>query len=115
MSFTIIFLILIIIIIILYILRIKIKGAQCKIKHSMKGKVIIITGASAGLGKESALDLVKQGGEVILGCRNESKAKEAMKSLNEEEQKLVKFIKLDLSDFDSIIKFVEQVKKNTKK
>lgn len=115
MSFTIIFLILIIIIIILYILRIKIKGAQCKIKHSMKGKVIIITGASAGLGKESALDLVKQGGEVILGCRNESKAKEAMKSLNEEEQKLVKFIKLDLSDFDSIIKFVEQVKKKYKK
>ena len=102
---------LIITIAILYCLRIYFKGGQCKIKHSMKGKVIIVTGASAGIGKESALDLVRQGGQVILGCRNEQKTKEAMKSLNEEEQKLIKFIKLDLCDFDSIIKFAEEVRK----
>ena len=102
-------------IIILFLLRKFFKGAQCKAKHSMKGKVIIVTGASAGLGKESAIDLVKQGGQVILACRNESKTKEAMKCLNEEEQKLIKFIKLDLCDFDSIIKFVETVKKEYKK
>ena len=58
----------------------------------MKGKVIIITGASAGIGKESALDLAKHGAQVILACRNEAKTKEAMKSLNDEEKKLVKFI-----------------------
>ena len=103
------------IIIILYYLRKFFKGAQCKVKQSMKGKVIIVTGASAGIGKASAIDLVKQGGQVILACRNELKTKEAMKSLNEEEQKLIKFIKLDLCDFDSIIKFVETVKKEYKK
>ena len=81
------FLFLLIIIVILYFLRIYFKGGQCKIKHSMKGKVIIVTGASAGIGKESAIDLVKQGGQVILGCRNEEKTKEAMKSLNEEQTK----------------------------
>ena len=81
----------------------------------MKGKVIVVTGASAGIGKESAIDLVKQGGEVILACRNEKKTTEAMKNLNEEEKKLIKFIKLDLCDFDSIIKFAEQVKKEYKK
>ena len=48
-----------ILVIILFFLRKYFKGAQCKIKHSMKGKVVIITGASAGLGKESALDLIK--------------------------------------------------------
>ena len=104
-----------IIILLLYFLRIFIKGPQCKIKHSMKGKVIIVTGASAGIGKESALDLVKHGAQVILACRNESKTNEAMKSLTEEEKKLTKFIKLDLCDFDSIIKFAEQVKKEYKK
>lgn len=108
-------LILIISVIVLYFLRIFFKGAQCKIKHSMKGKVIIVTGASSGIGKESAIDLVKQGGEVILACRNEAKTKQAMKDLNEEEKKLIKFIKLDLCDFDSIIKFAEQVKKEYKK
>jgi NAD(P)-dependent dehydrogenase (short-subunit alcohol dehydrogenase family) len=77
----------------------------------MKGKVIIVTGASAGIGKESALDLVRHGAQVILACRNEQRTKEAMKSLNEEEKKLIKFIKCDLNDFNSIIKFAEQVKK----
>ena len=48
---------------------------------------------------------------MILACRNEHRTNEAMKSLNEEEKKLIKFIKCDLCDFDSIIKFAEQVKK----
>ena len=102
-------------IIILYFIRLYFKGPQCKIKHSMQGKIIIITGASAGIGKESAIDLVKHGAQVILGCRNESKTNEAMKSFNEEEKKLIKFIKLDLCDFNSIIRFAEQVKKEYKK
>ena len=104
-------LIIFITIIILYLLRLFFKGAQCKIKHSLKGKVIIVTGASAGIGKESALDLVRHGAQVILACRNEQRTNEAMKSLNEEEKKLIKFIKCDLNDFDSIIKFAKQVKK----
>jgi NADP-dependent 3-hydroxy acid dehydrogenase YdfG len=106
---------LVIVAIILYYLRIYFKGGQCKSKHSMKDKVIIITGASAGIGKESAIDLVKQGAHVILGCRNELKTKKAMESLTEEEKKLTKFIKLDLCDFNSIIKFSEEVKKEYKK
>jgi len=77
----------------------------------MEGKVIIITGASSGIGKESAIDLVKHGAQVILACRNENKTKKAMESLNEEERKLIQYIHLDLSDFNSIIEFVETVKK----
>ncbi len=99
-----------ILVIILFFLRKYFKGAQCKIKHSMKGKVVIITGASAGLGKESALDLVKHGAKVILACRNEEKTKQAMKSLSEEEKKLVKFIHIDLCDFNSILKFNEKIR-----
>ena len=77
---------LIVTIIFFYFLRIYFKGAQCRIKHSLKGKVIIVTGASSGIGKESALDLVRHGAHVILGCRNELKTKRAMESLNEEEK-----------------------------
>ena len=81
----------------------------------MNGKTIIISGASSGLGKEAALDLVIHGAKVILACRNEEKTNEAMKSLTEEEKKLTEFIQLDLSDFNSIIKFAEEVKKRYNK
>ena len=104
-----------IIIILLYFLRIYFKGGQCKTKHSLEGKVIIVTGASAGIGKESSLDLARHGAQVILACRNEAKANEAMKSLSDEEKKLVKFIHCDLCDFNSIIEFSNKVRKEYNK
>ena len=104
-------LIVLIIIFILFFLRKYLRGGQCKSKHSMEGKVVIITGASSGIGKESAIDLVKHGAQVILACRNEKKTKKAMESLNDEEKKLIQYIHLDLSDFNSIIEFAETVKK----
>ena len=104
-------LIVLIIIFILFFLRKYLRGGQCKSKHSMEGKVVIITGASSGIGKESAIDLVKHGAQVILACRNEKKTKRAMESLNDEQKKLIQYIHLDLSDFNSIIEFSETVKK----
>ncbi len=104
-----------IIIILLYFLRIYFKGGQCKTKHSLEGKVIIVTGASAGIGKESSLDLARHGAQVILACRNEAKTNEAMKSLSDEEKKLVKFIHCDLCDFNSIIEFANKVRKEYNK
>ena len=104
-------LIVLIAIFILFLLRKYFKGGQCKSKHSLEGKVIIITGASSGIGRESAIDLVKHGAQVILACRNEKKTKKAMESLNDEEKKLIQYIHLDLSDFNSIIEFAEKVKK----
>ena len=110
-----IILLFIIIFIFLFFLRKFFWGGQCKVKHSMDGKVVIVTGASAGIGKESALDLAKHGAQVILACRNEAKTKQAMKSLNEEEQKLIQFIYCDLSDFNSIIQFADKVRKGYNK
>ena len=100
-----------IIIIFLFLLRKFLKGGQCKTKHSMENKVVIITGASAGIGKASAIDLVKHGAQVILACRNEKKTMKAMQSLTDDEKKLIKYIHLDLSDFSSIFEFAEQVRK----
>lgn len=46
----------------------------CRSTKKLHGKTIIITGASGGIGKETALDLASRGARVILACRNIHKA-----------------------------------------
>jgi NAD(P)-dependent dehydrogenase (short-subunit alcohol dehydrogenase family) len=42
----------------------------------MQGKVAMVTGASSGIGKITALELAKLGAEVFLVCRNKTKGEE---------------------------------------
>src|SRR6266545_6103301 len=46
--------------------------------NSMKGKRVIITGPTSGVGKEMALQLAELGAEVILACRNIQKGNEVV-------------------------------------
>lgn len=45
--------------------------------NDITGKVVIITGANAGLGYYTALTFAKSGAKVIMGCRSASKCKAA--------------------------------------
>lgn len=36
----------------------------------MEGKIVIITGANSGIGKETAKDLAGRGARIIMACRN---------------------------------------------
>ena len=64
----------------MYFLRIYFKGAQCRIKHSLKGKVIIVTGASSGIGRSAAIYFLNCGANVILAGQD----KETMVSMCKE-------------------------------
>ncbi|KXN71268.1 hypothetical protein CONCODRAFT_17053, partial [Conidiobolus coronatus NRRL 28638] len=67
-------------------------------------KVAIVTGANSGIGYVTAEYLYKAGYYVILACRNEQKANEAIKSIksnNKNEDGYLKFIKFDGNSLQS--------------
>lgn len=73
------------------------------------GKVVIITGANAGIGKETALDLAKRGGKIYMACRNIKEGKIAMEDIkNKSGNGDVHLMHLDLSSLDSVRIFVQR-------
>ncbi len=43
-----------------------------KNNQALKGKIVVITGASSGVGRAAALEIAKQGGSVVLAARREN-------------------------------------------
>lgn len=73
------------------------------------GKIVVITGANTGIGKETGLDLAKRGGKIYLACRDMKKAEDARKEIVAKTGNQNVFTKkLDLSSFDSIREFAEE-------
>ncbi|KAI2499711.1 oxidoreductase [Fragilaria crotonensis] len=72
---------------------------------NMTNKTVLITGANTGIGKETARQLAARGATVILACRDERKAKQAMLDImkSNTNAKLF-FLQLDLSSFESVRK-----------
>lgn len=82
----------------------------------MKDKVVIITGANKGIGKEAAKQIAKLGAKVYMACRSLDSANEAREEIVNATKNQNVFVRhLDLASIDSIIKFAEQFKKEESK
>lgn len=87
----------------------KLTTGKCYSDNIMTGKVVIVTGASGGLGYETALDLARRGAKVIIACRDDIRGKNAVaKIINTTKNKFVRYIQLDLSSLTSVRKFVKE-------
>ncbi|WCT09859.1 oxidoreductase [Mucilaginibacter jinjuensis] len=72
------------------------------------GKTIIVTGANAGIGYETALALYEAGAHVILTCRDQHKADETLNKITEHTGKgSLETGILDLSSLASVKQFAE--------
>ncbi len=77
----------------------------------MKDKVVIITGANRGIGKEATKEIAKLGAKVYMACRSLDSANEVREEIvNEIKNEKVFVLELDLASTDSINKFVATFK-----
>lgn len=80
---------------------------------SLEGKVIIVTGANANLGYETALQLALAGGQVILACRHEGRGKTSQHQIQEILQHKenchgsATYMHLDVGNLESIHSFTQ--------
>ncbi|KAM6908029.1 retinol dehydrogenase 12, like [Lycodopsis pacificus] len=73
-------------------------------------RTVIITGANAGIGKETAIDLARRGAKVIMACRDMERGQAAVKEVVEiSGSENVVCMKLDLADSKSIREFAEAI------
>jgi len=88
-------------------------GPATDLTHSMKDKLIVITGGSRGIGLETAKDLLRQGAIVIICCRDKVQAYEAINTIqNQSHKSKCIYMHLDLTNYENIKSFVEEIKKN---
>ncbi|VDK57496.1 unnamed protein product [Anisakis simplex] len=93
------------------------KGAQFKENISAKGKIVFVTGANNGIGKQTARELNLRGAKVYMLCRNEDRARSAridLVKLGCEPTRLI-IKQVDLANFSSIRQFAADIKNEVDK
>ncbi|KAK5999199.1 putative oxidoreductase [Cladobotryum mycophilum] len=70
----------------------------------LQGRVYLVTGGNAGIGKATVIGLASRGARVYMGARTESKALECIKEIKTElPSASVQFLSLDLSSLESVV------------
>ena len=74
---------------------------------SLENKVIIVTGASSGIGAQCAIDCSKMGAKVVLVARNEERLKQTLEQCEEPSRHMI--LPFDLSSSDGLKESIKDV------
>lgn len=82
----------------------------------MKDKIVLITGANRGIGKETTRALAKKGATIIMACRHLEKAEPVCEMIQAESKNPnIKVMKLDLASLESVRNFTQEFKESYQK
>jgi NAD(P)-dependent dehydrogenase (short-subunit alcohol dehydrogenase family) len=77
--------------------------------QAMQGKIVLITGANRGIGKETARGLAEMGAAVVMACRNLTKSAPVCEAIKRESgNDQIEVMQLDLTSLRSIREFSSQ-------
>ncbi|MDP9149040.1 MAG: SDR family NAD(P)-dependent oxidoreductase [Myxococcota bacterium] len=68
----------------------------------LAGRLIVVTGANAGIGRATALALAARGGDLMLACRSEERTAPVVAAAESAGRGKARFVPLDLGDFASV-------------
>ncbi|MCB2072086.1 MAG: SDR family NAD(P)-dependent oxidoreductase [Novosphingobium sp.] len=75
----------------------------------LSGKQVVLTGASSGIGVETARTLGAAGADLVLGVRDPAKGQAALGEICPAAKASVRLLSLDLADLASVARFAAQV------
>jgi len=79
--------------------------------YNLKGKIVVVTGANTGIGKETVKGLARYGAHIVLACRSLDKGKSAIEEIKAElPDASLDLLQLDLNDWDNIKNFITEYK-----
>lgn len=71
----------------------------------LSGQVIVVTGANSGVGYHASRAFVANGAHVVMACRNQQKAADALAEVRAAGSGTAEVMPLDLADLDSVASF----------
>jgi NAD(P)-dependent dehydrogenase (short-subunit alcohol dehydrogenase family) len=76
----------------------------------MEGKVVVLTGANTGIGKQTTLELAKRGARVVMACRDAARGEAARAEIlaTTDGRGELEVRELDLSSLDSVRAFADK-------
>lgn len=77
--------------------------------YSLEGKTVLVTGASSGIGRSTAVECSKMGASVIITARNEERLKATLDSLSTEYGQTHQMILADLSSEEGVNTLVDEL------
>lgn len=77
--------------------------------YSLQGKTILVTGASSGIGRATAIECSMLGASIILTARNEQRLQETLRALDVSEGQQHRYIIADITTDEGLAHLVEEL------